>query len=172
MKETTEQKVAREILQKPEEITVGDRTYRVPPPSIATLILASEAISQLPRLKLDKGRIVVDSLRTAKDCRKIGDILAVLLLGAKHIREAGKCPQTGLKRLFRRLSGRGCKDSVEELSGRLLEEMTPHELQSLLGRLLARMQLSDFFGLTTFLQEVNMTRPTKVVNETTASGRS
>lgn len=169
---TIEQKVAKEILQMPEEIKIGGRTYEAAPPSIATLILVSEAISQLPRLELDNDNVATGSLRTAKDCRKIGEILAVLLLGAKHIREGQEMPQGGLHRLFRWLSWRGRKDTVEELSGRLLEELSPHELQSLLARLLARMELADFFALTTFLQEVNLTRPTKVVNGTTASGRS
>lgn len=171
MKETTEQKVAREILQKPEEITVGGRTYSVPPPSVATLILASEAASRLPRLELGKDDIVTGSLRTARECRGTGDILAVLILGAKRIREEREARRSGLGRLFRRLSGRPRPDCVEELSERLLEELSPHAAQSLLARLLARMELADFFALTTFLQEASLTRPTKVGSGTTASGR-
>ena len=170
---TTEQKVAQEILQESETIEIGGRVFSVAPPSVATLIKASEAVSQLPRLELDKEDIVSDSLRVAKDCRKIGDILAVLILGARQIRQAEKVRENGLKRAIRAIFGkRGRADIVRELADDLLEGMTPHDLQSLAVRLLSRMQLSDFFALTTFLQEVNMTRPTKVVRETTASGRS
>lgn len=168
---TIEQKVSREILQKPEEIKVGGRTYLFYPPSTATLIMASEAVSELPKLELDKENIVSETLRVAKDCRKIGEILAIFLLGAKRIREEEKTAQNGWKGLIRRLFGRGRHNAVDELASRLLEELSPKELQSLTVQLITRMQTIDFFGLITFLIESNMTRPTKVI-ETTASGRS
>lgn len=168
---TIEQKVSREILQKPEEIKVGDRTYLFYPPSTATLIMASEAVSELPKLELDKENIVSETLRVAKDCRKIGEILAIFLLGAKRIREEEKTAQNGWKGLIRRSFGRGRHNAVDELASRLLEELSPKELQSLAVQLITRMQTIDFFGLITFLIESNMIRPTKVI-ETTASGRS
>lgn len=168
---TIEQKVSREILQKPEEITIGGKTYMAYPPSVATLIMVSEAVSELPKLELDKENIVSETLRVAKDCRKIGEILAIFLLGAKRIREEEKTAQNGWKGLIRRLFGRGRHNAVDELASRLLEELSPKELQSLAVQLITRMQTIDFFGLITFLIESNMTRPTKVI-ETTASGRS
>ena len=168
---TTEEKVAGEILQKPEEIRAGGRTYLFNPPSVATLIMVSEAVSRLPRLELDKGNIVSETLRVAKDCRKIGEILAIFLIGAKRIREEEKVSKKGWKRLawaFRRRKDPG---TVDRLASRLLEELSPKEMQSLAVQLITRMQTTDFFGLITFLIESSMTRPTKVM-ETTASGRS
>lgn len=163
--------MAKEILQKPEEITVGGRTYMAYPPSVATLIMASEAVSGLPKLELDKDNIVSSVLRAAKDCRKIGEIMAILILGAKRIREEEKNAGNALERAIRRFFVRRRQDIVEELAGRLLEDMAPHDLQTLAVQLITRMQTADFFGTITFLQEINMTRPTKVI-ETTASGRS
>ena len=162
---TIEQRVAETILQKPEEITVGSKTYRVAPPSTATLILASEAVSRFPQLTLDKERVMEDTLANARHCGIIGDILAILILGGKAVREDSERPR---KRWLRRREGR-----KERLARELLEELSPHELQDLAVRLLQGIQVSDFFGLTTFLNTINQTRPTKaeVVNATTAFGQ-
>ena len=156
--ETIEQKVAQTVLQKTERITVGEKTFTVAPPSVATLILVSEAISRLPQRHLDNKKIVDESLSVARDCKVIGDIVATLILGAKKGR---KCGFSALPNSIRK----------RRLSRMLLEELTPSELNLLLVRLLKRLQIGDFFELTTFLIEVNLLRPTKVVSETTASGQ-
>lgn len=175
--ETVEQKVAREVLQQPEDIKIGDKTYKFYPPSTATLILASEAISQLPQVKLDENKLAEDSLYAAKDCRKLGEIIAIFLLGAKHLTETVKTPQTKRKRLFwgllpfrRTVEVEQVIDRKAELAQKLLEDLTPRELNTLASQLLMRMQLADFFGLTTFLIEINLLRQTKV-EETTAFGQ-
>ena len=87
---TIEQKVADTILQRGEEITVGGKTYTAAPASTATLILASEAISRLPQTVLDTGKVMEESLSVAKDCRPLGEIAAILVLGAKHLTETVK----------------------------------------------------------------------------------
>lgn len=175
---TVEQKVAKEVLQQPEDIRIGNKTYKFYPPSTATLILASEAISELPHVKLDDGKLAEESLHVAKDCRKIGEIIAIMLLGARHLTEKIKAPQTQEKRLFggllrfRRTTIREqIIDRKAELARQLLEDLTPHELNTLASSLLMRMQLADFFGLTTFLTEINLLRTTREV-VTTASGQS
>lgn len=56
-------------------------------------------------------------------------------------------------------------DRKAELAKTLLEELTPRDLHNLTAQLLQRMQLADFFGLTTFLIEINLTRPTREVVE-------
>lgn len=156
--ETIEQKVAQTVLQQTERIAVGGKTFTVAPPSVATLILVSEAISRLPQHHLDNKKIVDESLSVARDCKVIGDIVATLILGAKKGR---KCGFSALLNSIRK----------RRLSRMLLEELTPSELNLLLVRLLKRLQIGDFFELTTFLIEVNLLRPTKVVSETTASGQ-
>jgi hypothetical protein len=44
-------------------VTVGGKTYGVSPPSIATLILVSEAVSQLPAVNADSDDLFSESLR-------------------------------------------------------------------------------------------------------------
>ena len=175
---TVESKVAETILQKMDEVKVGDETYAVAPPSTATLILASEAISMMPMLQMDSSRIVEEVLRNAKDCAIVGDIVAVLILGAKHLTETVKVFETHEKRRFFGLVKKKYQIEVEktidrkaELAKRLLEDIPPHDLYTMSARLLSRMQVSDFFALTTFLAEINMISPTKVETETTASGQ-
>lgn len=178
MADTVEQKVSREMLQQPEDIKVGDKTYRFYPPSTATLILASAAISKLPQVKLDDGKLVEETLFIARDCLVLGEIAAILLLGAKHLTEKQKVLVVkeerhlwGLVRRKRTIEEEQVIDRKEELSRRLLEDLEPRELHTLVSHLLMRMQIADFFGLTTFLIEINLLRQTRKV-ETTASGQS
>ena len=173
-----EQRVAETILQKEEEITVCGRTYRVAPPSTATLILASEAVSRLPKTKLDPQRVVEESLSVAKDCRALGDVAAILILGARHLTETRTVREKrerrylwGLIRLHKNVEVEKTTDRKAELSKEILECCSPKALNLLVGSLLQKMEIGDFFGLTTFLTEINMLRPTKVETPTTASGR-
>ena len=167
---TTEGLVAQAVLQRTEEIKIGERVFQFHQPSIATLILASEAISKLPELKLKEDRLAEDSLRAARDCRVLGDVVAILLLGAKNLTEKVREPQKIQRRLFfgllsieKTIEVERTIDNKRELAQELLEDLTPSELHSLTAKLLQRMQLADFFGLTTFLNEINLTRPTKKV---------
>lgn len=173
-----EQRVAETILQKEEEITVCGRTYRVAPPTTATLILASEAVSRLPKTKLDPQRVVEESLSVARECRPLGDIAAILILGAKNLTETVKTRQTvekrrlwGLVKWTEEVEVEQVIDRKAELSKEILECCSPKALNLLVGSLLQKMEIGDFFGLTTFLTEINMLRPTKVETPTTASGR-
>lgn len=175
---TIEQKVAETILQQPYDIVVGDKTYTASSPSTATLILVSEAISKLPHIVLDPNNLVEESLSIAKDCSVLGDVVAILILGAKNIKETVKRREVKEKRFLHGLIRRKYEiekeivvDRKAELANELLEELTPSELHSLTASLLQRMDLSDFFGLTTFLTEINLLQQTKVVNEATASGQ-
>lgn len=176
--QTIEQKVAETILQQREEITVGEKKYTAAPASTATLILASEAVSRLPQVTLAPERVVEESLSIAKDCRPLGEIAAILILGAKNLTETVKARQTvekrylwGLVRRKRETDTERVIDRKAELAKELLENLSPRELNGLVARLLRRMDLGDFFGLTTFLIEINLLRQTKVGNETTASGQ-
>ncbi len=173
---TVEQKTAAAVLQKPTEVVIGSMTFNIPPPSIATLILVSEAVSKLPAEALDMDKVVEETLSVAKHCHPIGEIIAIFLLGAKRL----KSPATEtVKKQHSALFGLikwETKSEVEydpkaELSEFLLEELTPKEIYDLFAECLKLMQLQDFFGLTTFLTEINLLRPTKVVTEATAFGQ-
>lgn len=177
---TIESKVAEVILQKPEEITIGGKVYSVAPPSVATLILASEAVSRLPQTTVDAEKIVEESLSIAKECRALGEIAAILILGAKGLTEVVKREETipklrflGLFRWYKRVEVEVVEDRKAQLAGELLENLTPRKLHQLIARLLQRMEIGDFFGLTTFLLEINLLRATKVekTRKTTASGQ-
>lgn len=177
-KRTLEEKVAETILQKTEELSIGSKTYQVAPPSVATLILVSEAVSRLPRLVADPEKVVEESLSFAKDCQALGDIAAILILGAQHLTEKVKVQQTREKRylwgLFKRkvvVEVEEVKDRKAELAQELLETYSPKALNMLVGSLLNKMEIGDFFGLTTFLIEINLMRQTKVETEATACGQ-
>lgn len=167
---TIEQRVGEAVLQTPTEITLKGRSFTVAPPSVATLILASEAVSQLPQVRLDKKHVVEDSLFVAKDCRALGDIAAVLILGAKGLTETTTRREKRLWGVLRR-NVRVRIDRKAELSKWLLEELDSAELNKLIFELLKSFHLGDFFGTITFLIEINLLRPTKVIDGTTASGQ-
>lgn len=170
-KKTIEEKAAEVILQRPMEVVVGERTYTVAQPSVATLILASEAISYLPQREMDGKHVVEEVLATAKDCRVLGDIAAILILGAKGLKETATCKK---KRLWGLLCSKAATvviDRKAELANYILQELDSVELYKLLIDILRGFNLADFFGLTTFLTGINLTRPTKVETEATASGQ-
>ncbi|MEG2281741.1 MAG: hypothetical protein RSB93_00770, partial [Rikenellaceae bacterium] len=84
MKKKIENKVADTILQEPQEVEVGGVKYSVAPPTTATLIRVSELVSEMPHIKMTSKNILYEVLNVAKDCRVIGDIIAVLILGDKN----------------------------------------------------------------------------------------
>lgn len=185
MSDNIETKVAKTILQGPEEITVGETVYKAAPPSTATLILMSEAAARMPQDKLDPERIVDEVLSIAKDCRAMGEFAAILILGAKGLTETRKVVKSVEKTVYKpymfgllkrpyiiteTIEENMVIDRKAELSKVLLEDLTPRELHNLVARLLSRMQVADFFGLTTFLIETNLLRQTREV-ATTASGQ-
>lgn len=191
---TIEKKVADTVLQKPIEETIGGEIYQIAPPSCATIILASELVAQLPILQLNPENIASETLYVAKDCRVLGDVLAVLILGAKGLTETITIPETvektvekivydeylfGLikrpKKIIVTVSETVEKtvvvDKQAELAEKLLLDVGPSEMRSAVARLLDRLEIGDFFGFTTSLLEINLLRQTREVI-TTAYGQS
>lgn len=170
MEKTEETKVSETLLQNCKEVKVGGVSYMVAPPSIATLVMVSEQISYMPALETCRESDVLTwSLRNAKDCKFLTDILATIILGAKKIK--------GERRLIKKyLFGLIQINKIEqvnfksELSERLINDYTPSELSKLTSVLLESMDIGAFFFTISFLQEVNLTKPTKVP-ETTVSGQ-
>lgn len=173
--EAVESGVARTVLQQGEMIRVGDREYEAAPPSIGTLIMASEAVARLPKLQLDEGHMVEDALRSARHCRAIGEIAAILILGSRRAKERVRVRRVWRRRLFGVIPVERTETRIarryELLADRLLDHFSPRELYSTIARLIGRQQIGDFFGLTTFLNDLNLTRPTKVVTGATPSGQ-
>lgn len=174
MKKTTiETKVADTILERETEITLGGHTYKVAPPVAATIIEVSELISRMPAIKPNQDEIVTETLAFAKDCRVLGDIVAKLILGhGSHI----KTVRTEKKQLFGLIT-RVTETTIDqntELAKYLLETTSPKKLNEAVIDLLKRLEISDFFGLTTSLIEINLTQRTRaeeVVKRTIASGQ-
>ena len=160
--DTLENKTARTVLQQAVTVEIGDENYDVAPPTIATLILASAAISQLPKIKLDNEKIASECLSIAKDCEVLGEIVAILILGAKGLKESRRS-FFGLKTIE--------IDKQADLAKKILCELSPKQLHDLFAKLLTGMDLAFFFATTASLIEINLLRATKEMEETTASGR-
>ena len=79
-----EVKVTDTILEKAITVQVGSKTYEVAPPTIATLILASEAVSRIPKFTLDPEKLVQECFCIARHTRFLGEIAAILILGAQR----------------------------------------------------------------------------------------
>lgn len=165
---TIEQMVASAILQKAtDKIELGGVVYPIADPSIATLILVSEIISTLPVVdkEIPKELRVYSALHYAKDYSAIGDICAILILGAKNLREEKEIIEE--KRILGLFP---CKKKVKvtvdkqaELSRLILENIKPSIIFDLIIKRLQDMEIGHFFSITTSLSEANILKPTKEV---------
>lgn len=151
-----EKQVSATILQKPKaEVSIGGRIYKISAPTPATLIRVSELIAELPQLKMDSNNILSETLATAKDCKIIGEICAILILGAKKERDADVSKWSWRK--FRFVKDR----EVRQLANDILYECEIKDMCELVTSRLLNMQIGDFFALTASLFEANLLRRTK-----------
>lgn len=157
MNSTIESKAAGTILDKPLVVQIGRKVYNVAHPSLATLIMASKVISELKIDLPDKDNVMYDSLRIARNCQPIGKIIAILIRGAKAIENDRRKRLFSFWRFFR-------QSPLKKLANHILLTLSPEEAQNLLAGLLGKMEIPDFFALTTFLGEINLLRPKKVDN--------
>lgn len=176
-----EKKVTDTILQRASEsIEIGGVEYPIAPPTPATIIMVSELVSTMPEVNRKTDSILHEVLSTAKDLSVIGKIAAVLILGAKRVKEQRKLTKvTGKnrKRFWSWRKFRFVSEQVTHISGvlevdyiaeRILDEVTPETLLKVVSKRLGLMQIGDFFELTTSLSEANQLKRTKEVE--TASG--
>lgn len=163
-----EKKVSETILQKDKVVEILGESYTVAPPSSATLILASEELADAPDIPKteDSEEVLKWVLGNARHCKFLGAFVAVLILGAKRLRT----PEYRTERRFFGLVKKSVRvDLKKELAEKILLNYTSKELYELTLDLLGRMEVGSFFGITTFLLEVNLTKARKVV--TTQSGQ-
>ncbi len=173
MVESIEKRASETILQRNKSIEVGGVTYKVSPPSCATIILASEYISRLPVLEMDSANIINETLKNAKYCNVLGEIAAVLILGARGVTEVVEVVEKRFFGLLKRVK-RVEVDRLKELSEKLLLDVPPADLHRGVIDCLYMMQVGDFFALTTSLIAINLTAPKKaevVKKKTTAPGQ-
>ena len=159
---TIEEKVKDTILAKEIKVQVGSKTYEVAPPTIATLILASEAVSRIPKFTLDPEKLVQECFYIARQTRFLGELAAILILGAQRSELRVKPAQRGLFSRLRALFSRR-RTQKDQLTDEILLNLSPKELFKVISQIMSTLELSDFFGLTTFLTEINLLHQTREV---------
>ncbi len=161
-----EEKTSKAVLQEKEPITINGKTYKVAPPSIATLMLVSKEIAILPKKVLDDKQLFQEVFKNVAFGVNVARSLAIMILGAKRINKFKSSKVRKLKGLISKQ-----KTALEQLT----EDILNAEISEILAiyiKVMSSMQVQDFFMLITFLNEITLTKPTKKVIKTTASGRS
>ena len=159
-----ESKVAAAILEKKVgTLDIDGKRYEIAPPSIATLILISEVVATLPIVeKVPNDKILYSVLHHAKDFKALGDMAAILILGAKECKRSEKKPRFyGIRHFF----GYEYKPSKDELAEIILQNVRPTVLFDVIIQRLKDMEISSFFAITTSLSEANILKPTKEVEQ-------
>lgn len=169
---TIEEKVASAILEKPiAELEIDGKVYPIAAPSLGTLILVSEIVSTLPIVKdgIDDKDILPTVLSVAKDCGRLGELVAVLILGRKGLTEQVEIEEGGRKLLgfipVRKPVKRTITiDRRAELAELVLDNLRPSVMLKIVVKRLADLEIGDFFAITTSLSEANLLKPTKEVD--------
>ncbi len=170
---TIESLVSRAVQQQPlGTIKIEGNSYTIDRPRVRTVIVVSELISRLPGVNTGAADIktqIMEGLKTAKDSEVVGEIAAVLILGAKHLTEERIVEK---KRLFGliKTTSKVVVDKKKELADTLLLELGNDELQELITECLSYQKVHRFFGLIASLYEVNLLKPTGEATMT-ASGQ-
>lgn len=182
-----EKRVVDTVLERQTDtLNIDGREYPLAPPTLGTIIMVSELVATLPRFNMEQENLLYEIMKEARNCQTLGKIAAVLILGAKRVKENRKVP-TGrmveipaengsyFSRIFRsRVRKARSKETIAEvdkLAETVLNEVSPATLHALVSRRLLDMQITDFFGLTTSLTTKNQIEPTREVgDEATVSG--
>lgn len=191
MAKTIEQRTARAILETDQEtIRIGDQEYTYGKPTLATIIMVSELVSQLPAFprEVDSSGVIHAVMQGAKDERVIGKILACLILGAKRVKENRQVyaplenQDTPKKRhrwqFWKRDTAKSIgrvQTEIDYVAEQALDNLDVSDAVAIISQRLGRLNISGFFALTTSLKtEANMLSPTKsgVENQTTQYGQS
>lgn len=169
---TIESRVAATILERTvSTLEIEGVTYNIAPPTIGTLILASEIVSFFPQIDdIDDKQRIFMALFKAKDFKMLADLAAVLILGSKRLTEEREV--TVEKRHLFGLIKRNhrMKQTVDlraELAKKILDNVRPSVLFEVIVRRLRDNEIMTFFAITTSLNAANILKPTKaeVVND-------
>jgi hypothetical protein len=162
---TIESRVAATILERTvSTLEIEGVTYNIAPPTIGTLILASEIVSFFPKIDdvKDEQRIFM-ALFKAKDFAKLAELAAVLILGSKKQTEEREI--VVMKRLFGLIKRKHrIKQTVDlraELAQKILDNVRPSVLFEVIIKRLRDNEIMTFFAITTSLNEANILKPTK-----------
>nr|DAO59903.1 MAG TPA: hypothetical protein [Caudoviricetes sp.] len=169
---TIESRVAATILERTvSTLEIEGVTYNIAPPTIGTLILASEIVSFFPQIDTvdDKQRIFM-ALFKAKDFKMLSDLAAVLILGSKRLTEEREVT-VEKRHLFglikRKHRVKQTVDLRAELAKKILDNVRPSVLFEVIVKRLRDNEIMTFFAITTSLNAANILKPTKaeVVND-------
>lgn len=172
-KKPLEAQVAETVLQTPKRVTIGDKEYEVAPPTVATLMMVSALVPELPFVD-SMGNMFNETLAAAKDSHTLFKIIATLVLGAKAIRAQGHAEEPerrGNRRFWAKKREDGADGDIADALAREIEaECSPKEAYDIAVGILQDMELDSFFALSVSLQEVSLIQQTRAAG-TTASGR-
>lgn len=165
MSKTIEKSVAETLLQKNKAVEIGGVAYEVAPPSAATLILVSELLAETPSLDAKTDDEVLRwTLKNARNCKFLGQIIATIVLGARRIDEKKVVEKKVFFGLIKYKTKTTLKDYISKES--LFDPID--KTVELATELLSGLNVGGFFFTITFLNEVNLTKQTKT--EATVSG--
>lgn len=143
----TARRAAETLADVPVKIQIGKDTFNVKRPTLRTLAAVSAEISKMPDLNLVEGKEIQSVISYAEHCKPIGRIFALLIHGAKPVADFWH------------------KIRLWHTETKIMDNYSPKELEAALGALFAEMELADFFALTTSLNAINLTRPTRGVGK-------
>lgn len=164
---TIEQRVAAAILEKAtNSIEIGGEVYPLGDPCTATLILVSELISTMPVVeKVPKEQIVYSALHYAKDFKELGELCAILILGAANLTEEREI--TEYERRFgvfrREVKRKVIVDRKAALAREISLHVRPSVIFDCIITRLKDMEVAHFFSIITSLSEANILKPTREV---------
>ncbi len=164
---TIEQRVAAAILEKAtNSIEIGGEVYPLGDPCMATLILVSELISTMPTVeKVPKEQIVYSALHYAKDFKSLGELCAILVLGAGHLTEEREITEyERFLGVFRRKVVRKVViDKKASIAREISLNVRPSVVFNCIIQRLQDMEVAHFFSIITSLSEANILKPTREV---------
>lgn len=175
---TIERRAAETILQEPKKIQIDGTEYSMQQPTLATLIMVSELIGDLPSLSSSKN--LGEALVNAKYCGSLPRIAATLVLGALRIKEAHRIKiYDSTNFVFKRVWFAPWKKKrvvqvadvleFDRLVTYFTDRVTIEWLAVFIMECIKDMQIADFFMLTTSLKGTNLLKRTREV-EATQSG--
>jgi len=149
-----EKSVVDVALSRPTKVVVRGEEYEVPPLTLETILLASEAVASYVQA-MDSKNYVSEVFRTAREYKNIGDLLAIMILGADNLIKVVE-----KKILFWKYD---IKIDEKKILSDKIKKLTPEEYTLILTKLSKRKEIHDFFLLTTSLTEINILAPTREV---------
>lgn len=154
------EETANAILQRKTELKIGDRTFQVAPPTIATLIEVSTRVAKMDFDEPQEEETQLNYvLRNARKAKSIPEVLALLILGEQK----AFAPETWTTKITRWLRLEP-KSAFEELAHQLATQHTPEELMQAFVEVLSKMEVESFFAISTFLKKVNVMNTKKKVD--------